>query len=108
MIALKIVRPIGERKEVSIKRKMDTIDDLLKENLELKLKNNKLNEEIKELKSSDKVQKIKNERGAGRKEKFTVEEVKIIKDYRAEGKSYKAIAEIMKCSVGLVHKLINE
>lgn len=97
-----------KRKEVSIKRKMDTIDDLLKENLELKLKNNKLNEEIKELKSSDKVQKIKNERGAGRKEKFTVEEVKIIKDYRAEGKSYKAIAEIMKCSVGLVHKLINE
>lgn len=81
-------------KDDTIKRNRDTIQKLLKE--------------TEELKSNNCVNKLKNERGAGRKEKFTVEEVKIIKDYRAEGKSYKAIAEIMKCSVGLVHKLINE
>ena len=64
----------------------------------------KENEELK----SDKVQKIKNERGAGRKSRFKDEDIEIIKNLRNEGKSYKAIAEEMNCSVGLVHKLINE
>lgn len=80
-------------KDETIKNNRDTIQKLLKENEELK---------------SDKVQKIKNERGAGRKSRFKDEDIEIIKNLRNEGKSYKAIAEEMNCSVGLVHKLINE
>ena len=81
-------------KEVTIKKNGDTIQKLLKEN--------------EELKSSNNVHKIKNERGAGRKSRFKDEDIEIIKNLRNEGKSYKAIAEEMNCSVGLVHKLINE
>lgn len=54
------------------------------------------------------VQKIKNERNAGRKRKFTPEEEHSIKMMKLQGKSYRAIAKDMGCSVGLVHKLLNE
>lgn len=65
------------------------------------------NEELKrQLEGS--VQKIKNERGAGRKQKFTNAEIQTIKMYRLQGKSYRAIAKMFDCSVGLVHKIINE
>lgn len=49
-----------------------------------------------------------NERGAGRKNKFTDSEVETIRMYRIQGKTIKEIAEMFKCSVGLIHKLINE
>lgn len=49
-----------------------------------------------------------NERGAGRHSKFTEEQKKQIYLRRAEGKSFRAIAEEFNCSVGLVHKLIKE
>lgn len=49
-----------------------------------------------------------NERGAGRKSKFSDLEICEMKDYKDQGYTYKHIAEIFKCSVGLVHKLINE
>ena len=49
-----------------------------------------------------------NARGAGRKAKFTDEQIQEIRNKRAEGKSIRAIAEEFSCSVGLVHKLINE
>lgn len=80
-------------KEDSIKRNRDTIQKLLKENEELK---------------SNKVQKIKNERGAGRKEIFTEEQKAKVKMLRLQGKSYRAIAKDMNCSVATVHKIINE
>lgn len=51
---------------------------------------------------------IHNERGAGRKNKFTTEQIQQIKEARAKGKSIRAIAEEFNCSVGLIHKLINE
>lgn len=51
---------------------------------------------------------IHNERGAGRKERFSEEEKEMMKMYRIQGKTIKEISEIYKCSVGLVHKLINE
>ena len=53
-------------------------------------------------------EKIHNERGAGRKEKFTKEQKEQIKRLRADGKTIKEIAEIFKCSAGLIHKLISE
>ena len=52
--------------------------------------------------------KLKNERGAGRKEMFTEEQKARVKMLRLQGKSYRAIAKDMNCSVATVHKIINE
>ena len=49
-----------------------------------------------------------NARGAGRKSKFTDNQIEEIKKMRAEGATIKEIAMNYKCSVGLIHKLINE
>ena len=81
-------------KEDTIKRDRDTLQKLLKE--------------IEELKSNNVVNKLKNERGAGRKEMFTEEQKARVKMLRLQGKSYRAIAKDMKCSVATVHKIINE
>lgn len=68
-----------------------------------------LETEIQELKTqSSDVQKIKNERGAGRKSKFGNEEMATLTMLKLQGKSIRAIAKEMNCSVGLVHKLLNE
>ena len=81
-------------KDDTIKRDRDTIQKLLKE--------------IKELKSNNVVNKLKNERGAGRKEMFTEEQKARVKMLRLQCKSYRAIAKDMNCSVATVHKIINE
>ena len=81
-------------KEDTIKRDRDTIQKLLKE--------------IEELKSNNVVNKLKNERGAGRKERFTEEEKATVKMLRLQNKSYRAIARELNCSVATVHKIINE
>ena len=81
-------------KDDTIKRDRDTIQKLLKE--------------IKELKSNNVVNKLKNERGAGRKEMFTEEQKARVKMLRLQDKSYRAIAKDMNCSVATVHKVINE
>ena len=81
-------------KDDTIKRDRDTIQKLLKE--------------IKELKSNNVVNKLKNERGAGRKEMFTEEQKARVKMLRLQDKSYRAIAKGMNCSVATVHKIINE
>lgn len=52
--------------------------------------------------------KPKNERGAGRKERFSDQDKELIKMYRIQGKTIKELAEMYECSVGLIHKLINE
>lgn len=49
-----------------------------------------------------------NERGAGRKARFSYSEVVKIKDMRAKGMSIRSIAKMFNCSAGLVHKIINE
>lgn len=54
------------------------------------------------------VSKIKNERNAGRKERFTIHEKETIKMYRIQGQSIREIADMYSCSVGLIHKIINE
>ena len=82
-------------KDDTIKKQSNTIQKLLNENMEFK--NNTNN-----------VQKIKNERGAGRKEKFTEEEKSTVKMLRLQNKSYRAIAKEMNCSVATIHKIINE
>lgn len=52
--------------------------------------------------------RIHNERGAGRKERFTEQEKESIRMYRFQGKTIKEIAEMFNCSIGLIHKLINK
>ena len=81
-------------KDDTIKGDRDTIQKLLKE--------------IEELKSNNFVNKLKNERGAGRKEMFNEEQKARVKMLRLQGKSYRAIAKDMNCSVATVHKIINE
>ena len=50
--------------------------------------------------------KVKNERGAGRKAKFTELEIETMKMYKMQGMSTRGIAEIFKCSHTTVNKLI--
>lgn len=72
------------------------------------------NRSLKEtLEHKDRVHKLTNEpkhneRGAGRRTKFTDEEIKKIKEDRLQGKTIKELAAQFNCSVGLIHKLINE
>ena len=66
-----------------------------------------LNEEVQKLKNENKA-RIHNERGAGRKSKFTDQEKESIRMYRLQGKTIKEIAEMFNCSIGLIHKLIHE
>lgn len=51
---------------------------------------------------------IKNERNAGRKNKFDNNKINEILKARQEGKSIRTIAKEFGCSIGLIHKLINE
>lgn len=78
----------------------------LKRNSELINDIQKLKNENAQLK--DNITIKHNERGAGRKARFTDTEIETIKMYRIQGKTIKQIAEICNCSVGLVHKLIND
>ena len=96
-----------ETLEMKIKAITDTADHNRKMyNNELK-RNSELIENIQKLKNENKIiKKTHNERGAGRKSKFTESQILEIKQYRADGKTIKEIAEIFKCSVGLVHKII--
>ncbi|MGL5330560.1 MAG: hypothetical protein ACRDD7_14910 [Peptostreptococcaceae bacterium] len=49
-----------------------------------------------------------NARGAGRRARFTDAQVEEIKKLREDGDTIKEIATRFECSVGLIHKLINE
>ena len=93
---IEYLKTVIKAHEITIKGNMNTIQELLKENEELKNKNNSV------------VHKIKNERGAGRKEMFTEEQKARVKMLRLQNKSYRAIAKDMNCSVATVHKIINE
>lgn len=54
------------------------------------------------------VPRITNPRGAGRKSGVAMEQISQAKQLHAQGRSMRKIAEEMGCSVGCVHKLINE
>lgn len=90
------------KKELKISN--EVIKKMLKEIQELKNEN----EIYRNDNSSIAVIKKHNERGAGRKARFANSEVETIKMYRLQGKTIKEIAEMFKCSVGLIHKIINE
>lgn len=54
------------------------------------------------------IPEITNPRGAGRKSGVTMEQINQARRLRAQGCSMRKTAEEMGCSVGHVHKLINE
>ena len=80
---------------------MNVIQKLIHENEQLK-------QDIKCKQDLDSVNKLKNERNAGRKERFTDDEKVTINMLRLAGNSYRAIAKQMGCSVGTIHKIIKE
>ena len=86
------------------------IENQEKEIQKLKSEIQKLKNENKALKNNKVVsdKKIYNERGAGRKERFSEQEKEMIKMYRIQRKTIKEIAEMYSCSVGLIHNIINE
>jgi predicted nucleic acid-binding Zn-ribbon protein len=77
----------------------ERVQNLINE-LESKKNNNDIHKLI--------IEKQHNERGAGRKTRFTDQEKETVKMYRLQGKTIKELAEMFCCSVGLIHKLINE
>lgn len=98
-----------EKKERLIKILVDQIadkDTILKSNEKLIATQREYIEILKA--DEDKKAKEHNERGAGRKARFTNAEIETIKMYRLQGKKIKEIAEMFNCSVGLIHKIINE
>lgn len=113
-----------EAKENTIVDKMNVIQKLIHENEQLKQdlkyaiadKERTLRlcvEEIEAIENKYKqdlqgVNKLKNERNAGRKERFNDDEKVTINMLRLAGNSYRAIAKQMGCSVGTIHKIIKE
>lgn len=69
---------------------MTELEQLRKENAELK-------EQIRKFRY----------RGAGRHKKLNAYQISNIKNARNQGQTYKQIAEKYRCSIALVHKVIN-
>lgn len=87
-----------------------TYQQLLKKIDFLEKKNKSLEDKIVH---NERIQKLKdekahNERGAGRKPRFTDVEVATMKMYRLQGKTIREIAEIYECSVGLIHNAVKD
>ena len=64
-------------------------------------------EKMKKAELIEYIQELESKLNAGRKEKFNEEQVNQILEGRKEGKSIRAIAEQFECSIGLIHKIIN-
>lgn len=98
------IQELNNEKE-HYKKLYDKYFELLeKEQNKTKELESRINNNIQQLKN----EKTHNERGAGRKTRFTEQEKGTIKMYRLQGKTMKELAEMFCCSVGLIHKLINE
>jgi hypothetical protein len=72
------------------------------EELEAEIK--RLENELAYYQYKNNAHKIINERGAGRKTKLTPYTLKVVSQYRTQGKSQREIAELLDISVGLVNK----
>lgn len=64
-------------------------------------------EKMKKAELINYIQELEGRLNAGRKEKFNKEQVQQILEAREQGKSIREIAKEFQCSVGLIHKLIN-
>ena len=95
-----------------LNKKIDCLNDII---ARLEARNNRLEQEVNKYKdfkrNLDDLKKgvlIHNARGAGRKAKFTDKQIEEIRRLREDGNTIKDIANRYNCSVGLIHKLINE
>ena len=95
-----------------LNKKIDCLNDII---ARLETRNNRLEQEVNKYKdfkrNLDDLKKgvlIHNARGAGRKAKFTDKQIEEIRRLREDGNTIKEIANRYNCSVGLIHKLINE
>ena len=95
-----------------LNKKIDCLNDII---ARLEARNNRLEQEVNKYKdfkrNLDDLKKgvlIHNARGAGRKAKFTDKQIEEIRRLREDGNTIKEIANRYNCSVGLIHKLINE
>ena len=95
-----------------LSKKIDCLNDII---ARLEARNNRLEQEVNKYKdfkrNLDDLKKgvlIHNARGAGRKAKFTDKQIEEIRRLREDGNTIKEIANRYNCSVGLIHKLINE
>ena len=91
---------IDDAREIDIVHKARSLRNADKELEELRKENEKLKLELEESKSKRK--------NAGRKAKFTEQEIVTMQMYQMQGKSMREIAKIFECSVGTVHKCIGE
>lgn len=103
-LKLKVANDSSKHNREMYENELKRSDVLINEIKETK----KCEEHYKELLSNNETTRIKNERGAGRKARFTEQQIAEIKMYRIQGKTIKEIAQMYNCSVGLIHKLINE
>lgn len=71
---------------------------------------NILEKRIKELEKENEELKlqINKRKKVGRKQRFQEHEIEAMRFYRFQGKTFKEIAELFNCSVGLVHNNINQ
>lgn len=67
-----------------------------------------LQEQIQKLINENPTSKIKNVRGAGRKPKFNDKQIKEILELHQNDYTLSALSQKYHCSIGLIHKLINE
>ena len=95
-----------------LNKKIDCLNDII---ARLEARNNRLEQEVNKYKdfkrNLDDLKKgvlTHNARGAGRKAKFTDKQIEEIRRLREDGNTIKEIANRYNCSVGLIHKLINE
>ncbi len=71
---------------------------------ELEAEIKRLENEVAYLQYKNGAHNIINERGAGRKTKLTPFLLKVVSQYRAQGKSQREIAKLLDVSVGFVNK----
>lgn len=105
----KEVLEMQERADKSFLNSSDYVQ--MKKQIELLEDKNKMLEN--KVKRSESIHKLTNEhkhneRGAGRKTRLTDQEKEMIRMYRIQGKTIKELAEMYACSVGLIHKIVNE
>lgn len=67
-----------------------------------------LKQRIKELEEEVERLQQKNNRNAGRKEKFSESDIYSMKMYKMQGKTYREISKLYGCSESTSHRLINE
>lgn len=110
----RVIKTIDNEPKESPKSKIERLEkEFIEKKEKLKELQILINEKEKRIKELEKYIEERplirhNERGAGRKERLSDVEKESIKMYRLQGKTIKELSVMYSCSVGLIHKIINE